>query len=74
MVRNMILQEAVEKKSAADTAVTSIKKLLNTTKLTKFKSTDSCSKFYNAFFMCCPSWASYRSQKNELISQSKTYK
>lgn len=52
MIRNMLLQEAIETKNAADGVVTSIKKLMNTAKLTKYKSTDSCAKFYSAFFLC----------------------
>ena len=52
MIRNILLQEAIETKSGADAVVASIKKLMNTTKLTKYKSTDSCAKFYSAFFLC----------------------
>jgi len=52
MIRNMLLQEAIETKSGADAVVASIKKLMNTAKLTKYKSTDSCAKFYSTFFLC----------------------
>ena len=33
MIRNILLQEAIETKSGADAVVASIKKLMNTTKL-----------------------------------------
>lgn len=53
MVRNYILQEAVDTSTGAkaEPAVACIKKLMNTCKLTKFKSVDSCGKFFSAFFL-----------------------
>lgn len=53
-LRNMVLQEAVENTSPVKTEpiVTSIKKLMNTCKLTKFKSSSACAQFYSAFFLC----------------------
>lgn len=51
MIRNVLLQEAVETKSELDNIAASIKKLMNTCKLTKFKSANTCAKFYSAFFL-----------------------
>jgi len=54
MIRNYIIQEAVDASSGtkAEPVVASIKKLMNTCKLTKFKSADSCGRFYSSFFLC----------------------
>lgn len=52
MIHSLILQEAVESKSGVDAAITYIKTLMGTCKLTKFRSAESCAKFYSAFFMC----------------------
>lgn len=54
MVRNYILQEAVDTSTGAkvEPAVAGIKKLMNTCKLTKFKSADSCGRFFSSFFLC----------------------
>lgn len=54
MLRNMMLQEAVELSSASvkpDEIAAEIKKCMNTCKLTKFRSESECAKFYSAFFL-----------------------
>lgn len=53
MLQNMLLQEAVESTSLKiEPIVASIKKNMNTCKLTKFKSTGQCAQFYSSFFLC----------------------
>lgn len=52
-MRNMYLQEAVESTTVkTDPIVASIKKQMNTCKLTKYKSAGACAKFYSSFFLC----------------------
>ena len=51
-ISNLTLLEAVENKSVPIGKInTEIKKLLNTCRLTKFKSEAFCAQFYSAFFM-----------------------
>lgn len=52
-MRNMILQEAVESATVkVEPIIASIKKTMNTCKLTKFRSAGQCAQFYSAFFLC----------------------
>ena len=51
MSMNMIIQEAVGEMFKPAPFVAEIKKLMNTCKLTRFKSVESCMKFYDAFFI-----------------------
>lgn len=51
-MRNMILMEAVDKTFNPAPYVSALKKLLNTCKLTKFRSAESNLNFYSAFFCC----------------------
>lgn len=54
MLRNVLLLEAVGDESPIDNAVKSIKKLMNTCKLTKYKSEAQCAEFFSIFFLCSP--------------------
>ena len=53
MMRNLILQEAIEQVQtiSIEEIVASIKKMMNLAKLTKFKSEGACAQFYSAFFL-----------------------
>lgn len=51
-MRNYILAEAVDKTFNPAPYVSALKKLLNTCKLTKFRSEESNETFYSAFFCC----------------------
>lgn len=53
MLQNLLLQEAMESATLKiDPIVASIKKTLNTCKLTKFRSASQCAQFYSSFFLC----------------------
>lgn len=54
MIRNVLLLEAAGDESPIDNAVKSIKKLMNTCKLTKYKSEAQCAEFFSIFFLCSP--------------------
>lgn len=52
MIRNLFLQEAVDKTFNPATYITAYKRQMNSCKLTKFRSVGECSKFYSGFFLC----------------------
>ena len=52
MIRNVVLREATEEDNVnIDEAVKAIRKLMQTAKLTKFRSIDTCARFYSSFFL-----------------------